>query len=282
MKNLNIKSIIILFTCFSVFACKNASTNVNNSNIWTYNKSISLDSFGIVGIAKAVEDGFLWLADADNNQLVRISSDGQVVETVEGFDRPMHLMYHDGAILVAEYGADIIRSFHHSTKDTIVFSEKFDAPSGVDFLGSKKAVVDFYNHRIVYTDGEKNLTFGEKGEGPGQFTYPTDVQFSGGKLYVADAYNHRVQVFDMEGKHLQTIGVSEQMNAATGIFVDSKYLYVTDFENSRILIYDLKGMLIQMIDQNLDKPSDVLVMNDTLYVVNYHGRSLALFTFVQK
>jgi DNA-binding beta-propeller fold protein YncE len=281
MQNFNNKAFLIIVTCLTFMACKNVNKDANTAH-FTYDRNISLDSFGIVGIAAAAEDGFLWLADADNNRLIKISVDGQVQETADGFDRPMHIMLSDGSILVAEYGADIIRSFHHDTRDTLVFSEIFDAPSGIDVSGTKKVVADFYNHRVVYTDGDQNLTFGEKGEGPGQFTYPTDVQFSADKIWVADAYNHRVQVFDLQGKHLQTIGEAEQMNAATGLFVDAQYLYVTDFENSRIFIYDLTGKLMQTIDQNLDKPSDVLVVNNKMYVVNYHGRYLSLFTFVEK
>jgi DNA-binding beta-propeller fold protein YncE len=139
------------------------------------------------------------------------------------------------------------------------------------------AVADFYNHRVVYFNGKENLTFGEKGKENGQLTYPTDVQFANENIYVADAYNHRIQIFDLTGKHLKTIGEAEKMNATTGVFVHEKNIFATDFENNRVLIYDLNGNLIQIIAEHLDKPTDVLVVDNQLFVTNYHGHSISVF-----
>lgn len=255
-------------------SCKNDKKQ--RTTAWSFDKKIALDSFGITGIASA-GDGNLWLSDADNNRLIKINTDGQVLETLDGFDRPMHIAERDGALLVAEYGADVVRAIHHGHNDTLDFPESFDAPSGVDVEGRKTAVADFYNHRIVFTDSTANLTFGKKGTAAGELTYPTDVQFAHGKLWVADAYNHRAQVFDLTGKHLKTFGEAEKMNAMTGLFVGDEQVFVTDFENSRILIYDLDGNLKQVITENSDKPTDALMVGNQLFVVNYHGRFVSVF-----
>jgi len=254
--------------------CK--SEQKQGASDWSFYKKIALDSFGIVGIAPAAADN-LWLSDADNNRLIKINMEGLVLETQDGYDRPMHITERDGALLVAEYGSDRIRVIHHGKNDTLDFPETFDAPSGVDAEDGKTAVADFYNHRIVFTDGATNLSFGKKGNGAGELTYPTDVQFAHGKLWVADAYNHRAQVFDLTGKHLKTFGEAEKMNAMTGIFVGDKQVFVTDFENSRVVVYDLEGNLKQVVSENLDGPTDALQLGDQLFIVNYHGRFLSIF-----
>ena len=274
----------LLFICivlFSFASCKH-ETKTDTSTIpkaWNFVKNIPLDSFGIISMAQADGSNF-WLSDADNNQLVLMDKDGKVVETKSGdFDRPMHLSKNANAVLVANYGSDNLLSFQNGKAEKISFSEKFDAPSGIDQSGDKIAVADFYNHRIVYKQGDKTSSFGKKGDAAGEFTYPTDVQFANEKIYVADAYNHRIQVFDLMGKHLQTIGEAEKMNATTGVFVNDKNIFATDFENNRILIYDLEGKLVQEIKDNLDKPTDVLVVDNQLFVTNYHGRYLSVFDY---
>jgi hypothetical protein len=243
---------------------------------WAFEKTIALDSIGIISIATA-EKGNFWIADADHNQLLKMNIEGKIVETKSDFERPMHLFSRENNLFVAEYGADKITNFTNGQKIEIPFSETFDAPSGVDKLGERIAVADFYNHRVVYFDGKNNLTFGKKGKANGELTYPTDVQFANEKIYVADAYNHRIQVFDLAGKHLQTIGETEKMNATTGIFVNEKNIFATDFENNRILIYDLDGNIQQVLTDNLDKPTDVLVVDNQLFVANYHGHSISIF-----
>lgn len=276
-----IHSLSILCIAFFAFSsCKNDKKiqDPNAPKSWNFVKNIPLDSFGIISIAQA-ESGNFWLSDADNNQLVVIDKDGKVIETKQGFERPMHLSKVGDALLVANYGADNNLSFQNGKSEILPIKEKFDAPSGIDKSDEKVAVADFYNHRIVYFDGQKNLTFGKKGDGAGELTYPTDVQFANEKIYVADAYNHRIQVFDLAGKHLQTIGEAEKMNATTGVFVNDKNVFATDFENNRILIYDLEGKLIQEINQNLDKPTDVLVVDNQLFVTNYHGRYLSVLDY---
>lgn len=280
MKYINHLLLAICVILVAFLSCKN-QTKTDTSNIpktWNFVKNIPLDSFGIISIAQA-DGGNFWLSDADNNQLVLIDKDGKILETKQGFDRPMHISKNSNTLLIANYGSDNLLSFQNGKSDILPLKEKFDAPSGIDQSGDKIAVADFYNHRIVYFDGQKNLTFGKKGDAAGELTYPTDVQFANEKIYVADAYNHRVQVFDLAGKQLQTIGEAEQMNATTGIFVNEKNIFATDFENNRILIYDLEGKLVQEIKENLDKPTDILVVDNQLFVTNYHGRYLSVLDY---
>ena len=254
-----------------------ASRDVAVAPQYGLRQNLPLDSFGVVGIA-AGESGSLWLSDADNNRLVRVDpADGRVLETVAGFDRPMHIAAAGSAVVAAEYGADLVTDVRAGRRIDVPAPADLDAPSGVDVLEDRLAVADFYNHRVAYLVEGEDRSFGTKGTGPGQFTYPTDVQFARDRLYVADAYNHRVQVFDLDGRHLLTFGEAEGMNAATGLYVGEDEVFVTDFENSRLLVYGLDGTLRQIITEGLDKPTDVLSVGGALYVVNYGGRSLSAF-----
>jgi DNA-binding beta-propeller fold protein YncE len=267
-----------LVLALGLMSCENpAKSNAG----WNLTNVISLDSIGAVGIA-AAENGNLWLADADNNRLIKVNAAGVVREIHLGFERPMHITSRGNALLVAEYGADRLSVFQAPKRDTLGLDAGFDAPSGIDREAGLTAVADFYNHRIVLLNGKTVRPVGEKGTGPGQLTYPTDVQFANGKMFVADAYNHRVQVFTPQGKHLLTFGEEEKMNAATGIFVSAENVFVTDFENSRLLIYNLEGELQGILSETLNKPTDVVQIEDRLYVLNYNGRSVSVFRNLEK
>ncbi len=267
-----------LVLALGLVSCKNpAKSNAG----WNLTNVIPLDSIGAVGIA-AAENGNLWLADADNNRLIKINATGAVREVHPGFERPMHIATRGNALLVAEYGADRLSVYQIPKRDTLGLDVGFDAPSGIDREAGLTAVADFYNHRIVLLDGKTVLSVSKKGTGPGELTYPTDVQFAHGKMFVADAYNHRVQVFTPQGKHLLTFGEKEKMNAATGIFVSDKNVFVTDFENSRLLIYNLEGQLQGILSETLNKPTDVVQIEDRLYVLNYSGRSVSVFRNLDK
>jgi len=97
------------------------------------------------------------------------------------------------------------------------------------------------------------------------------------KIYVADAYNNRIQIFDTEGNHKMTMGKEDNMNAATGIYVSLSQVFITDFENDRVLIYDMEGVLVQEISEGLEKPTDILLNDDILYIANYKGRNLKTY-----
>ena len=94
---------------------------------------------------------------------------------------------------------------------------------------------------------------------------------------MADAYNHRVQIFDKAGNFVHAVGEKDSMNASTGLFVTDNTIWVTDFENNRVLNYNLAGELRQVLQENIDKPTDVLVIGDKLYVTNYGGKQLLIY-----
>lgn len=243
---------------------------------WKIHKTISLEEISPIGIVSKGEN--LILSDGDNNRLTEVDTTGEILNVFEDLERPMHIANSSDNIYIPEYGRDVITKISSRGRDTLSINEALDAPSGVDVWDeSKVAIADFYNHRIVYTvDGTSWEALGKKGNADGEFHYPTDVQWTSDKLYVADTYNNRVQVFNHMGDHLLTFGQAEKMNATTGLFVDKDIVYVTDFENNRLLIYNSNGQLLQIVDKEFNKPTDVLLHKNKLYVTNYKGKSLTV------
>lgn len=224
-----------------------------------------------------VIDQHIWISDGDNNRVVVVTKDGDNVKTIDEIERPMHLDIIDGVAYVPSYGSDDILMMNGDIIDTLQVDVELEAPAGVSKVGDHIAIADFYNNQVAIYNGSSWKKIGKKGRGPLEFNYPTDVQIMGEKIYVADAYNNRIQILDLDGNHLKTIGEDQGMNAATGIYTDGIDIYITDFENDRILIFDMEGKLVQMMDQGLNKPTDLIIDEGKLYVANYKGRYISIY-----
>lgn len=130
-------------------------------------------------------------------------------------------------------------------------------PNGVayDAASGRLFVVDTQAHQIKVFDLEGKLlqTWGERGEGDGQFNYPTHIALGGGKLYVSDTLNARVQILSAnDGKHLRTIGrrglFVGEMVRPKGVAVDSEQnTYIVESYFDHLLMYDAKGRFLMPI-----------------------------------
>ena len=249
------------------------------SQEWVLSKTISLTGVNPIGLA--VLGDSLWLSDGDHNRVVAVNGSGQVIDSIVSLERPMHIAAHQGQLWIPQYGSDTVIGVHPPSmkRDVLAVSDSLDAPAAVSFFGKEKAIADFYNHRILYFNGDSWLSFGKEGKDLGDFYYPTDLQITEQFIWVADAYNNRVQVFDKEGQFVKVIGVSQKMNAATGLFVSEDQLFVTDFENHRLLVFYHDGQLAQVLEQDLEKPIDALIVRDSLYVADYKKSQLQLYYF---
>jgi len=263
--------IALLLCCLAFNACQDDST-------WQLQETISLGKVTPIGIA--YDGQYFWISDGDNNQIVQTGLDGSIQQIKTGFRRPMHIAYHQDKLYVPEYGNDSIAIIKQKQNTFLSVDVALDAPAGIAFSETGHiAIADFYNHQIQLKSDRGWKTIGKKGRNaPAEFHYPTDVHFADDELYVADAYNNRVQVFDLEGKHLRTFGRPDKMNAATGIFVLEDQVFVTDFENDRVLIYDTEGNLQQTLNEGLSNPTDLIVVKGELYVINYKGKNMVLFS----
>ena len=72
---------------------------------------------------------------------------------------------------------------------------------------------------------------GGTGRDFGQFREPHALAMdSAGRLFVADRHNNRIQIFDQEGKHLDTW---TQFSRNSGLFIKDDILYAVDSESNR-------------------------------------------------
>lgn len=259
--------IAFLLGFITILGCSENKKENREQALWKFNKEIPIDSISPIGIV--AQGDFLWLSDVDNNRVVKIDLDGKILEEYSGFQRPMHIAIQDSKIYIPEYTSDTLSILENGTITTYPLKEIPDAIAGVAVEGSKVAIADFYNHRVILQQGESITIIGKEGHNDGELYYPTDVAFSNNLIYVADAYNDRVQVFDLDGKYVKMIGWNEGIKVATGIKVTETQVIVVDFEGNRVLVYDKNGRLIQTLDDNFNQPTDVEVKDNKMYILNY-------------
>lgn len=263
-----LKQFLFLFCLLLLFSCQQESA------VWTQTDVLNLKDVTPIGLV--LLDDHFWISDGNNNRIVQVTKNGEIQKTIDNFERPMHLAEAKGKLYIPEYGADQITILEDTIRTVYPISEPLDAPAGVYVYENELGLVDFYNHRVLFFNGNEWIIFGQKGKADSEFDYPTDLHISSDRIYIADAYNNRVQVFDKTGQHLLTFGEEEAMNAATGITVTSDRVFVTDFENDRIMIYDLDGGFIQSIDE-VSQPTDVLFDQGKLYVAQFLEKAIGVY-----
>ena len=151
------------------------------------------------------------------------------------------------------------------------------SPQGLAFLNDTDLVIaDWGNHRICIvntTTGTLVKTFGNQGNGNGEFSWPRGVHVDDdGNIIVCDGGNHRVQVFTRDGDYQYQFGLTTQdrfypvdVIARDGLF------YVSDYANHVIHVFDKKGNVPTRIstiggygnaDGQLNQPCGLAVDND--------------------
>jgi DNA-binding beta-propeller fold protein YncE len=211
----------------------------------------ALGSFGNLNAPHGIAldaDGFLYVADSNNHRVVKVSSEGEVVDTwdstwwrglqswkpgcLDANDRPLSL--GDGE-----------------------FCEPWGITVGAD---GRVYVADTWNHRIqVFTsDGEFQASFGTFGQSgssvssaPSQFYGPRDVVVDDlGYIYVTDTGNKRIQVFDSDLQHVRSFGgpgiVGGRLDEPVGLALDQNgLLYVADTWNNRVQVLTSEGAFVR-------------------------------------
>jgi len=174
-------------------------------------------------------------------QLLEFSADGKFIREIG------HHLYawsfahsvkvdKDGNVWVADKGSDMVIKFNPEGRVAMVFGRKQEASDeGTEPLrhpkpplppvdGMFRQVTDmawdaagntyisdgYINSRVAKIDKDGNWlkSWGEPGDGPGQFNTPHSIAVDAeGRVYVADRGNRRIQVFNGEGKFLRQITV---------------------------------------------------------------------------
>ncbi len=131
---------------------------------------------------------------------------------------------------------------------------QFNAPRALAAREDRVYVADTEAHRIVVLDqsGRTVMSWGLKGNKPGQFKYPAGIAIDEqGLIYVADTGNNRIQVFDGVGNWVRGFGAKgdglREFNGPTGIAVSAGFVYVADTGNSRVQVLTTGGIAVRQI-----------------------------------
>ena len=163
--------------------------------------------------------------------------------------------------------------------------DPFNQPTDVGVVSTGEIFVsDGYGNARVHKfspDGKWLLSWGERGDGPGQFEVPHSIQVDKyDRLWVCDRENHRIQIFDTEGRFLAEWTDIRRPDA---IFIESQenmvYIAELDFQVS---IYTIDGDLItrwgggqksEKLGEFLGYPHDIWVDSQgSIYVVEVDGQ----------
>ena len=195
----------------------------NGNFIRSWGEDILKDAHGICIDAK----GDMYIVDRASQVVLKYTADGKKVWEVGNRGKPSDTGYTQENPKVTHAAGP----FHHPTD--IALSASGDV-----------YVSDGYRNARVHKftpDGHLLFSWGEPGNGPGQFNLPHSVWEAKGLVYVADRENHRIQVFTPGGNYRDTwTGFIQPAK----IFVDAHdIMYVAELQG-RISIVDLKGKVL--------------------------------------
>ncbi len=209
----------------------------------------------------------------------------------------------DDNIWVADKGSDMVIKFNPQGRVVMVFGRKQEAsdegtgplrhprPPLPPVDGMFRQVTDmawdaagntyisdgYINSRIakIGKDGNWIKSWGEPGDGPGQFNTPHSIAVDAqGRVYVADRGNRRIQVFDGEGNFLRQItidvpadpnarpAIGNKPNATTGTMAPgapwtvcitpgpNQVLFTSDGFPGRIYKLTLEGKILGMLGES--------------------------------
>jgi DNA-binding beta-propeller fold protein YncE len=137
---------------------------------------------------------------------------------------------------------------------------------------------------VVSPEGDVLRTWGEPGDGPGQFAFdphapqdPFDINARlavgpDGRVYVIDPGNRRVEIFDPFGHFLGDLEGDVPMFAPNFVAVDAENMvYVTDGATSTLTKFSPEGRVVWRIG-GTEQPN--LVGEGHIFSVDAHGRLL--------
>jgi DNA-binding beta-propeller fold protein YncE len=160
-------------------------------------------------------EGNVWIADARGDE-----------ERKKGHQ--VHKFSPDGKLLMSLGKAGV------AGNDEYTFDQPCDvvvAPNGNIFIADGHAADG--NNRIVKYDsqGKFLMQFGTTGAEDGEIRVPHALAMdSKGRLFVADRANSRLQIFDQDGKHIDTW---TQFGRPSGLYIDKNdILYSADSESN--------------------------------------------------
>ena len=191
---------------------------------------------GLIAFAHAIridKDDNVWLVDRNHGQVMKFTAQGEPLMTIgtKGYRS-------DTGVDPTDFASDGYKNVTHG-------GEPFNLPAGVAVAHSGEIfVADGYGNCRVHRftpEGNHLLSWGEPGDGPGQFNLPHGLWIDkGGRVLVADRENDRVQVFTQDGEHLTTWS-THLIGPALFYVDDDDIAYVPEHNGGLISILTLEG-----------------------------------------
>jgi len=162
----------------------------------------------------------------------------------------------DGNLYLADHQNHTVKKFTREGKLLMTIGTEgvlgdegkpFRSPTGVAVSQSGEIYVsDGYNNQRIHKfspDGKLITSWGEKGEGEGQFAVPHGIfVHKNGTVYVADRENHRIQIFTPDGKFSNQW--KTDFNMPCILFIDDNdTVYIPELRY-RMSILNLNGELL--------------------------------------
>jgi hypothetical protein len=162
-------------------------------------------------------DDVVWCTDEGDHTVRKYTLDGHLLQTLGTKDRPSDTGYTGargaGCLRTIRWGAG---PFNRPTKVAV-------APNGDIY------VTDGYGNARVHhfsAAGELTASWGEPGEGPGQFMLPHSLfVHPDGRVFVCDRENSRIQIFSPTGDHLTSW---TNLLRPAGIWLQGDRVYVSE------------------------------------------------------
>jgi DNA-binding beta-propeller fold protein YncE len=190
---------------------------------WSWGYGIFEDAHGIC----IAPDDTVFLTDRTPQIVLKFTNDGRHLFSVGRRNKPSDTGYTKEEPVVKYPGPP----FHHPTNVGISANGDFYVSDG------------YRNCRVhkYSADGTLLFSWGEPGEGPGQFKLVHAVWEHKGKVYVADRQNGRIQIFTPQGEYLDMwTGFLQPCK----IYIDKDdVVYIAEL-GARVSILDLEGNVL--------------------------------------
>jgi DNA-binding beta-propeller fold protein YncE len=250
-------------------------------------------------------DGVLYVADPGARTVFRFDpahnrSDTILREHKQALPSPVGLARGpDGVIYVADSALRDVLVIKRGERIArpLGLKQPVTQPSGLacDVATGTLYVVDTGAHQIKVYDrnGELRTSFGQRGNGDGEFNYPTLIwRDASGRLYVTDSLNFRVQMFDGDGRFLGKFGdhgdATGHHALPKGVATDRYgHVYVVDTQFHALQIFDPSGAFLLNLgsqgrgDGEFWLPTGIYIDNGvTIYIADSHNQRVQVFRYV--
>ena len=190
---------------------------------WSWGQGIFEDAHGLC----ITPDDNVFLVDRTPQVVLKFTNDGRHLLSAGKRHKPSDTGWTDDNKKVTHPGPP----FHHPTDVGLSTNGDFYVSDG------------YRNCRVhkYSADGTLLFSWGEPGDGPGQFVLVHSVWEHKGRVYVADRGNNRIQIFTPQGEYLETWpGFLHPCK----IYVDKDdIMYVAELD-ARVSIVDLNGNVL--------------------------------------